>query len=174
MPKTLHDGTEVSDDTPTRVVNGERHLIEGDDLTALEQEQAEAIVSAARRRTMTDLRARLRNMLAAGLPHTDGRVYPATELDQQNIAAIQTGIASGQGLPLGRATLGKSHTAGVAELNAEEWTALATAMRDFITRAVEAMRAHAVAIASYETAEEIEGHDVTADIPGAEWPTNAL
>lgn len=141
-----------------------------------EKEQADAAnaLTVARAAKLGAVSARLGAMLAAGLPHSDGRTYPATEKDQQRIAAVQTGIASGQGLPLGRATLGKSHAGGIAELTATEWTTLATAMRDFVTLAVEAARAHAAAVAALETVAEIEAHDETADLPDAAWPANAI
>lgn len=174
MTKELHDGTPVSDSTPTRLVNGKRYLVEGDELTTLEAERAAAALAQARAEKLAAISGRLRKMLAAGLPHSDGRTYPATEKDQQRIAAIQTGIASGQGLPLGRQTLGKEHAGGIADLTAVEWTGLATAMRDFVTLAVEAARAHAATVAALATVAEIEAHDVTADLPGAAWPANAI
>lgn len=153
---------------------GEQVEIAGDELAALEAERAASALAQARAAKLGAVSARLRAMLAAGLPHSDGRTYPATEKDQQRIAAIQTGIASNQGLPLGRQTLGKEHAGGIADLTAVEWTALATAMRDFVTLAVEAARAHAVAVAGYATLAEIEAHDETADLPGAAWPANAI
>ncbi len=44
--KTLHDGTEVSDDTPTRLVNGKRYLLTKEEIAAREAEAAASALAS--------------------------------------------------------------------------------------------------------------------------------
>ncbi len=93
-------------------------------------------VEAARNRCLGELHQDFNQQLAAGVSW-DGQQWGLSVLDQTNVNSINTRTQGGDGLPGGKATLGKADIAGVAhELTAAQWQELGVAMSDRIASLV--------------------------------------
>lgn len=107
--KTLHDGTKVSDETPTRLVNGKRYL-----LTQEEIDQREAEAAANLKPSLREYNSGKRKKLEYGEITVDGLTFHITQESKSDLLALQS-LAASNLLPNNEAEF--KHNSGVTVID---------------------------------------------------------
>ena len=112
---------------------------------------------------------------ANGFTHTDGATYDAGMDARLNVVSVAAGIASGKGLPAGRATIDYWDKAnGKHDFDEPGFLTFAAAMRDWVAAMYATARAHkdaldAIAADTAKTEQQrrdaIAAHDITTGWP---------
>jgi hypothetical protein len=144
--KTLHDGTEVSDETPTKNVSGDRYLLTPEETAARQAEEAEA-----RKPTAAHLSALRDAHLYGGIIFNSDISIGTDDLTQSRIMAARILAKEDPSY-----TVRWKLPAGFVTLDAPTIIAIADAIRTHVQACFEAEATVLIDIADYTTTAELE------------------
>lgn len=165
--KKLHDDTEVSDNTPTHLVNGERHLLSAEDQADADARAAAGAVRKAAYNAAAPARKIEAIRAEADRRHEAGTIINGSpfKCDTASIAALTGMVTAGGRKPTKTWTF--TTAAGVKQtVNKAEAEAIFDAVDDFVS-AVREVSADAQELVAGMTPAAADAFDPVNDVP---WP----